>query len=487
MSNIREAGFFNELDDYKSMDIALSLVKTNVPLIDFLIAEVKSHLGLKRIHKDKYQRALSVLLANLISRNIRGKYQFLGISLNNNTYVSNRYNRHSIGRDIVVNIKDVLVDLDYLEFHKGFYDRRLKAASGKISRIKPTQRLEALVDHFNMRDALVVKHPQEEIILLKDSDGKLIDYRDSVETMRMRGNLEAINDQISSTWNDLYLSDVGLKELNSRLQLDDERQPLDFNSSKLYRVFNNSSFEQGGRFYGGWWQNIPNKQDGNKLRHLVRIDNAITKEFDFKAMHPTILYNKAGLEVPADDVYTVKGHEHHRDFFKTVFNAMLNAKNKSGLSRSDKLKAKLLDYGVDLTLLEVINILEDKHKAISDYFYTGIGLTLQKLDSDIAELIMLECASEGITALPIHDSMIGKSGHSHRVHEIMISAYKIHLGDTPKVDQKRLKSHERPVVEILNPESMFENLKEERQAYSQFYSRRNTFNLKTVGGSTNVN
>jgi hypothetical protein len=29
----------------------------------------------------------------------------------------------------------------------------------------------------------------------------------------------------------------------------------------LYRIFNRGSFSYGGRFYGGWWQQIPKKFD----------------------------------------------------------------------------------------------------------------------------------------------------------------------------------------------------------------------------------
>ena len=53
----------------------------------------------------------------------------------------------------------------------------------------------------------------------------------------------------------------------------------------MRRIFNNGSWEQGGRFYGGWWQGI-----GKDLRHDIMIDNKPTIEIDFKAMHAALLF-----------------------------------------------------------------------------------------------------------------------------------------------------------------------------------------------------
>ena len=41
-------------------------------------------------------------------------------------------------------------------------------------------------------------------------------------------------------------------------------------------MFNNSSFDEGGRFYGGWWQRI----DG-KIRKDIRINKIATVEIDY--------------------------------------------------------------------------------------------------------------------------------------------------------------------------------------------------------------
>ena len=56
------------------------------------------------------------------------------------------------------------------------------------------------------------------------------------------------------------------------------------------------------------------------------------------------------------------------------------------------------------TLIEQI---KSKHSAIADAFGTGAGLRLMRVDSDMAETVLLRLIGRGIVGLPIHDSFIG--------------------------------------------------------------------------------
>lgn len=51
-------------------------------------------------------------------------------------------------------------------------------------------------------------------------------------------------------------------------------------------------------------------------------------------------------------------------------------------------------------------MIEEKHQAIADAFGTGIGLKLQRFESDLALQIMIELMNKNVIALPIHDSFI---------------------------------------------------------------------------------
>ena len=79
-------------------------------------------------------------------------------------------------------------------------------------------------------------------------------------------------------------------KLQERLLLDDEKQPIDLTKKMLYRVFNNNDFGQGGRFYRGWWQNVPVNTDSS-LQSIVRR----TQEYDFSQLNPNMIYSLHNL------------------------------------------------------------------------------------------------------------------------------------------------------------------------------------------------
>ena len=76
---------------------------------------------------------------------------------------------------------------------------------------------------------------------------------------------------------------------------------MEFERVRLYRVFNNGSFDEGGRFYGGWWQNLP-----SEYRQFITINGHTTSEYDYSA--PSILamlYAELGQPL-RDDAYEIE-------------------------------------------------------------------------------------------------------------------------------------------------------------------------------------
>jgi len=65
------------------------------------------------------------------------------------------------------------------------------------------------------------------------------------------------------------------------------------------RIFNNSSFEQGGRFYLPWWQIVP-----RNIRDALLINGEPTVEIDFPQHHVTMLYGRIGRRT-GDKAYEV--------------------------------------------------------------------------------------------------------------------------------------------------------------------------------------
>jgi hypothetical protein len=67
-------------------------------------------------------------------------------------------------------------------------------------------------------------------------------------------------------------------------------------------VFHRGDFANGGRFYGGHWQNIPAKGG----RDRIFINGEPTTEVDYRGLHIRLLYQEAGKAMPADP-YDIDG------------------------------------------------------------------------------------------------------------------------------------------------------------------------------------
>ena len=100
----------------------------------------------------------------------------------------------------------------------------------------------------------------------------------------------------SRHWYDLEISDDELADLQKRLTDDPTNErTIRMDQRSLYRVFNDAEFKTGGRFYGGWWQNIP-----KEYRKHLAVNGKRMVELDYSNQHPTILYAWENVERPAD-------------------------------------------------------------------------------------------------------------------------------------------------------------------------------------------
>ena len=67
----------------------------------------------------------------------------------------------------------------------------------------------------------------------------------------------------------------------------------DFTAKFVRRIFNNGSWEEGGRFYGGWWQRIP-----WQWRVQISVNGASdgSVEVDYSGHHIVLLYALEGAD-----------------------------------------------------------------------------------------------------------------------------------------------------------------------------------------------
>lgn len=343
-----------------------------------------------------------------------------------------------------------LIELGYIEISKpGYFDRKGRKDGTPTSRLTRYIATTKLLSHFTDNElkslpAIIPPYIDPELIKVrvkeKDEDGvtrrKSLAVKETSDTKRMRQNLMVINKALSKHWYDLEIPDEELSELQKRLAHDvvNERT-IRMDQRSVYRVFNDPKLETGGRFYGGWWQNIP-----KEYRQHLAVNGKKMVELDYSNQHPTILYAWAGLDRPADcysgvikmtDVLDGTSPSELRDMVKASFNAMLNSPKPL---RQAPTGIRPAAFGLKWS--DVSSAIAEFHKPISHHFYTGVGLELQRIDSDIAEAVMLHFAKRQIAILPLHDSFIMHSGYETSLEPVMRDAFQSVVGLTPKIDKK---------------------------------------------------
>lgn len=212
-----------------------------------------------------------------------------------------RYHNQFVTQPAVVAVVDHLRSCGLVEHLDGFNDRR-PGGKSRLSCIRATDRLYQRLSAAGVDPEHVGWRRDREGIRLKalkqGEAAHLRGYRDTARTRRMRSSLERINAMLAGVKvslevkdRDGYLTDRLEKQLRDIHDGKDARKDLDFSVNQLYRIFNNGTFEDGGRFYGGWWQSI-----GEDTRRNICIDGEETIELDYEALHARLLHHQSGLD-----------------------------------------------------------------------------------------------------------------------------------------------------------------------------------------------
>ena len=275
---------------------------------------------------------------------------------------------------------------------------------------------------------IVNTHPQ--IILKSDkkSGKEIIAFEKTDLTNAMESKITRINNVLLNHWADIEISHSDLIALKDKgIYLEETL----YQRRRLHRVFNNSTFDNGGRFYGGWWQSIP-----SGLRPFIRINGDETVELDYSTMHPRMLYAHIGIECP-DEPYNVDLDPKHRDLVKKAFNALINAKGRIQQFNDPENGPVFDEEEVGMSWAKFLSHIKSYHPNLKELFGTGIGLEFQRFDSDIAEATMLHFARQNIPLLPVHDSFIVYAKLKDELHDVMEQKFreKIEAPIPIKVDQ----------------------------------------------------
>lgn len=424
-----------------------------LPTVEELASEAIRQSGRDNIRQDFLENitfTMGVILANVHRNHIIDHNVYTIIPLKNGFFSSTDFNPYHI------NARSLRICTDYLERKKylidkmgGNYDNIRKF--GYPTRYRPSKLLIEMLEliHLNntydehtipiIRNTLdsnpfsllaeemykVAPLPSIRLRDRRENGQKFINFNPTEETESTAASVATYNSFLREHWVDLLVPDDVLATLQGAANDDNEHEEkqrytvLDLVLNRdLYRVFNNGTFAEGGRFYGGWWQNVPRQQ-----RQWLTIDWWPTAEVDYSSMQIVMLYAKEGIKLEGD-AYHIDGIDpHYRPLIKRTLLKIINATGRMEAPRKDALPE-------GWTWQQLIEAVKARHEPIAKHFRTGIGLQLQRTDSDIAEAVMLEMKSRGKLALPIHDSFVVKLGQQDELGGVMVEEFARQTGQS---------------------------------------------------------
>ena len=437
-------------------------------LVNEISKDILSHEQRKRLRtseeQHRFEYAVRYILTDLWKASKCIPIRECLVNLRSGSYSETpRYRDPNLTYRQVKSVFDTMLSLRLIEITKdGYYDRvRLE---GSLTCYTARDELQDRLLHLEGHPAIRIKPDLDsETILLRNTiDGRrqLIPYKDTFKTDSYRDNLRRINTCFIKHWPDLRIKDTEVNLVSNLIENDSEREPIDLSSRTLVRIFSNGSFEQGGRFYRGWWQNVP-----SDYRKFITIDSKETTEYDFSQLNPHMIYHRYGYEIGSEDAYDRVLDGQHRDTVKEAFNAMIQA---STPLRNCPSKINVDHIG--MSWAELRERVLAAHKPINHLFFTGLGNQLQFEDSCMAESVMLQFAKIDAPALPVHDSFVMHHGYGGELEEAMRRAYYERFSEDIKVKEEIINETQAPDIEE-QPDLTFDDIIKGEVEYSEWQDR----------------
>ena len=429
---------------------------TNAPinqLTEIIFQELNPYSRLEHIRK----LALNNLLCNLIIASHNGRY--LSISKNLNYYTNyNRLGLSYYSYRFIIGWLQLLLNEGYINQIPGYYD--VETGTGKLTRLYIEERLISLLHQVlnnSQEFELVNFNPP---VILKDKNKNLLTYPTSGRIRDLIKFLNEYNEFISSVQIKLALDDDFFRKPNFCLYplvntnsiniyhtiqttrsmhngggipllITLEPNQLEYKNlqGQLYRVYNNGKFTEGGRFYGAAYQQLSEKD-----RNKILINGSPVVEVDYSSFHLNILYHKTNKQFDGDPYSKVISIPELRPLLKVVSLIAVNSANPTQAYKAVKqeirnnIEFQRLKRIYRMDEKELLKKFESTHFRISNYFYSGIGIKLQHLDSQIAETVLKHFTRNEIPCLCVHDSFLVPIEHGAELKEVMNKVYKKYLG-----------------------------------------------------------
>ena len=391
--------------------------------------------GRRRQHITMRTATVEAVICNLLVSNYRyvhGRDFALKIPLRKSSWTD-----RDLSYDHVRPMLTYLSSRSIIYMRSGFHDHT--SGEGEMSRIVPRQQFADLLADMvvEISEAEHVAEVRGQVVVLKDADGRVVDYRQNRATRALAKDIRRIN-RVNSGADITYTR----SDYQAQATID----------PGLYAVFN-VDWQHGGRLYTG---HLGHQALEREERPSIRVDGHPTAELDFKALHVTLLYAMVG-QVFAEDPYLEVRPNATKEFRNAILKpsllALLNdtadeaaairhiewnllnswrtaaarvparypSERNTTREECERNRQLLEDHGV--TVGDIVRRFKEAHSPIGQYFHSGIGLRLQNIDGKIARKVLVHFAAKGVVSLPVHDSFVIRLEHTDELREVMKAAY----------------------------------------------------------------
>jgi hypothetical protein len=382
----------------------------------------------ERRDKDRknFQMAVESLACNLLVTAITSAKATLSVPRGHGAMWGNgRYHDPIYGQHFL-SLIDMLCELGFAD--KVTHGYRFSKNARQSTTIRPTKAFNKRMQSGCLKWDFFRQEDAPELLILKptkDSNGlaEPINYKDTKRTSQWRREIAKLN-----SW--LRDAPISLLEQDQApLHLDRDGQPIETHRRGLRRIFNNADWQQGGRLFGGFWENM----ERSARFRLLRIMGEPVVNVDFGSLFPRLAYVRAREEQPEGDLYDITGNGSCRDGWKQLINALLFAERPlRGWPRDIREKLPL-----GLSLRGAIEEIKAKHAPIAHLFEQGLGFRLMRIESDMLIVAVTALFKQGITALPLHDSVLTARSHGDAAKAVLENIFRQHTGSaraTVKID-----------------------------------------------------
>lgn len=372
-----------------------------------IIEDIFSGLNLGRCKKkQKLIDDLHILIENLLI----DKEKPIAIPMSPNEWPPLPDNYEPWASQRTLKLIYALEEKGMIEREKGYQGDKAKNIPGRITRIWPTS---LLLDHFPLTRQPYGRYATGQLIILKDDDGRLLGYRDTDKTIRIRKILTKAN------------------EVNAAHRIEYEGHRI---SAFLYAIFK-GSFNRYGRMHSRGLRHYQGYSGSQRKEFTINDQSVI--ELDFSGYQPRLLYALEGIQFDEDPYSMINPEPMARPFLKKILLSLINSTDvKKAQNAANKW---LLDNKKDRDELREIGITRARplidsfyqtHAPIAHYFCNSksTGMKMMTLDAKIALDVIKHFAFQDKVILPVHDSFIVQACYEEELRQTMLKSYSKHTG-----------------------------------------------------------